>query len=144
MFRSYPFRILLVALVAAVLFSACSSKTPEQEVLDARDLWKVEIVDSIEHEDGSLSAQFRLSGPVKNDLETLTVRIEILGVDDQVLETVWHPFDVSGIERGITVEQVVRLPATVEPIGNLAVDPVRRPTPEQIPHIPELATLPRS
>lgn len=141
MFRSYPFRLLGIILATSVILAGCSSKSPEQKVLDARSLWKVEIVDSIEHEDGSLSAQFRLSGPVKNELETLTVRIEMLGVDDRVLQTLWHPFDVAGVERGITVERVVRLPATSEPIGNLAVDPVRSPTPDQIPNIPELANL---
>lgn len=142
--RPNPIRPIVVVVTALVVLAACSIKSPQQKVLDARALWKVEIIDSIEHEDGSLSAQFRLSGPVKNELEALTVKIELLGTDDSVLQTVWHSFDIAGVDRGVTVERIVRLPATAAPIGNLAVDPIRNPTADQIANIPELASLPGS
>jgi len=127
--------------LAAALFAGCGPSDPYEAALKERTRWTVELLSFTPLEDGSAIAGFRLSGPVNNRLKQLTVRLDIQGADGDVIESVWHTFDVSDAKRGVTVERSVKLPATAVPGETLAMDPVLQPGEDDIPRIPELASL---
>jgi hypothetical protein len=126
-----------------VLLVGCAPEDPVQSVLKERRLWKIDLLSFLVREDGKVSAQFRLTGPVKSSLERLTVRIEQLDLSGQVLAVSWNAFDISDVSRGGPVDQYLVLDAASggEEIESLRVDPMLVPEPSDIPHIPELQGL---
>jgi hypothetical protein len=134
-----PFAILAIGLLLACL--GCAGSDPVDKVLKQRARWKVELLSFTVLEDGRSRASFRLSGPVKNELETLTVRLDMVDVNEEVIQTVWHSFDVSDIQRGVPTERSVNLPPTDVPVEGIGMDAVLQPSEDDFRHIPELAGI---
>ena len=126
-----------------VLLVGCAPQDPVQSVLKERRLWKVDLLSFLVREDGKVSAQFRLTGPVKSNIDRLTVRIEQLDASGQVLAVSWNAFDISDVSRGGPVDQylVLNAPSGGDEVDSLRVDPMWVPEPSDIQHIPELQGL---
>lgn len=90
-------------------------------------------------EDGTITLNARVSGPVHSKLERLTVRIVLQDAAGNPVGHVWRTLDLSGIKRGGPEDILLRLEApagaSVEGIG---IDTVPVPGPEDLPHIEEL------
>ncbi len=130
------------ALVACflVLLAGCAAEDPVQRVLKERRSWKVDLLSFLVREDGKVSAQFRLTGPVKNNLERLTVRIEQLDQSGEILAVSWNAFDISEVRRGGPVDRYVVLdgPPGGGEVESLRVDPMFIPDPSDYPKMPEV------
>ena len=126
-----------------VLLIGCVANDPVQSVLKERRVWKVDLLSFLVRDDGKVSANFRLTGPVSNNLETLTVRIEQLDATGKVLAVSWNAFNISEVRRGGPVEKYLLLdpPAGGGEVESLRVDPMVQPDPSDMEHIQELQGL---
>jgi hypothetical protein len=124
----------------AVAFG-CAPRDPVEQVLERRNRWAVELLSTVQREDGSLLAQFRLAGPVKRELDHLTIRIDLHDAGGDVRESVWHAFDLTGIQRGTPTELMVVLPALDPPAEGVTFSSVPAPGEEDRRHIVELQGL---
>ena len=137
-------RPVLTALVLVLsVLVGCGPSDPQERILAQRALWKVDLLSFLVREDGKVSAQFRLTGPVKSNIERLTVRIEQLDPSGEVLAVSWNAFDISDVSRGGPVDQylVLNAPSGGEEVDSLRVDPMWVPELSDMPHIPELQGL---
>lgn len=126
--------------VILTLLPGCGGD-PVEKVLKERARWKVDLLSFAVLEDGRSRATFRLSGPVKSGIDMLTIRIDMVDANDEVIHSVWNTFDVSGIQRGVPAETSVYLPPTDPPVEGVGMDPVLRPSEDDFAHIPELSGI---
>ena len=89
-------------------------------------------------EDGRITLNARLVGPVRSKIDRLTVRIELRDAQSVVVDHEWWTVDLSGIRRGGPKDVLIRLPAREVAVEELTIDPVLNPGPEEIPNIEEL------
>jgi|GEM_PF-6177657 len=141
--RIVGFLIAVSVVFGLSLFTGCARPDPIEKALEERRGWKVDLVTFLVKEDGKTSAQFRLTGPVDNHLEQLTVKVEQLDADGEVLSASWNTFDVAEVRRGGTVERLLLLdpPADGGQVESLRVDPLVTPDPSDYDHLPELQGL---
>ena len=92
-------------------------------------------------EDGRITLNARLLGPVRSQIDRLTVRIELRDAQGTVVDREWWTLDLSGIQRGGPEDVLIRLPAREVAVEELTIDPVLDPTPEEISHIEELQMM---
>jgi hypothetical protein len=126
-------------LALGVLFH-CGPSDPRERILEERERWKVSTLGQwAMSQDGAITLNLRVSGPVQSELEQLTVRVLFQDATGNTLAHEWRTLDLSGIQRGGPEDILLRLQApagaSVEGIG---VDTVPVPAPEDIPHIEEL------
>ncbi len=89
-------------------------------------------------QDGRITLNARLLGPVRSKIDRLTVRIEMRDAQGRVVDHEWRTLDLSEIQRGGPEDILIRLPAREVAVEELTSDPVLDPGPEEIPHIEEL------
>ena len=89
-------------------------------------------------EDGRITLNARLLGPVRSKIDRLTVRIEMRDAQGSVVDHEWWTLDLSEIKRGGPKDVLIRLPAREAAVEELTIDPVLEPGPQEIPHIEEL------
>lgn len=132
-----------LGLVAAVALgsAACSRKDPRERALQERGRWTVGLQSFVQRPDGGVTAAVRLTGPTKTPLHTLTVRITMRGTGDRELASLWHSFPLDDIVNGGPVDRMIDLPAVGETVESVALDPVLRPSVDDVVHIAELAGL---
>ena len=135
--------VVAVALVGIALAPGCMDGDPVGEILKTRMLWKVDLAGFVQRENGAISAQFRLSGPVNNRLQYLTVKIELLDASDRLLAESWEIFDLREVKRGGPVERFLTIPGPDGEgvVESIRMDPVNYPEPDEYAHIAELAGL---
>lgn len=133
----------VATLTVLVIASGCGPSDPAREVLETRRHWKVDLMGFVQQEDGAVSAQFRLSGPVYSKLADLTVRCDLLDAEDRIISTHWNSFDLREVRRGGPVERflTVRPPDGSLAVESIRLDPVHYPEPGDYAHIPELDGL---
>ncbi|MBD3868462.1 MAG: hypothetical protein IFK94_10100 [Acidobacteria bacterium] len=130
-------------LVLIALCMGCEAEDPARNVLKTRRLWNVDLSGFVQREDGAISAQFRLSGPVDNRLDDLTVKIELLDAAGGELSTTWESFDLRDVKRGGPVERFLTIsgPGDDAVVESIRLDPVHYPETADYAHILELAGL---
>ena len=134
---------ILVLLAPVVLAPACRPQDPARDILKTRMQWKVDLTGFVQREDGAISAQFRLSGPVDSRLDDLTVKIDLLDAAGDSLSASWESFDLRDVQRGGPVERFLTVSGPVDGavVESIRLDPVHYPEPADYAHIPELAGL---
>jgi hypothetical protein len=95
-----------------------------------------------QNEDGTVIADLLVEGPVRIELDTLTVEFIQYGTDGEAAGSEWIALDISGMERGTPMQKLVRVQALTDGLDGLAVDMHRHPAEEVLPRIRELATEP--
>ncbi len=103
--------------VLLLLAGGCAPSDPLEAALAERAAWKVDVIRWLQDDDGNIVVSLRVGGPVHAELQTLTVRIELLDGDGGVLREDWRELKLSGISRGVTKELMMRLApieATIE------------------------------
>ena len=135
--------VVAVVLACIALIPGCMEGDPAGKILKTRKLWKVDLSSFVLREDGAISAQFRLSGPVNSRLQYLTVKLELLDVSGQVLAYSWESFDLRDVKRGGPVERFITIPGPDGEgmVESIRLDPVHYPEPDEYAHIVELAGL---
>lgn len=135
--------VVAVVLVCIALVPGCMESDPARKILKTRKLWKVDLASFVVREDGAISAQFRLSGPVNSLLQDLTVKIELLDASGQVLAESWESFDLRDVKRGGPVERFITIPGPDGEgmVESIRLDPVHYPEPDEYAHIVELSGL---
>ena len=130
-----PATCLLVLLV----LPHCGPSDPHERILEDRARWKVSNLGWAMDDEGAITLNVRVSGPVRSSLDRLTVRILLQDAAGNSVTDEWRTLDLSGIERGGPEDLLLRLQApegtSVEGIG---IDTVPVPGPDDIPHIEEL------
>ena len=134
-------RAVLLGLVC-VAAVACGAKDPRQQALQERGRWEVRLLSWVQNDDGSLLLSTRLSGPPNSKLDRLTVRFHLLDAAEETAERVWHTYDLSQVPRGLPQDFEVRLPAVETTSEGIGISRVLEPSPEEEPHIVELARSP--
>jgi hypothetical protein len=134
-----PLRPALFAiLVLLVCLAACGPSDPRERVLEERARWRVTLLDWAMGPDGTITLSLRLSGPVRSELERLTVRIVLQDAQGNPVDHEWRTLDVSGVERGGPEDVLLRLEPRGPDVAGIGIDPVPRPGPEEAAHIEEL------
>jgi hypothetical protein len=127
----------LTALLA-VLAAACGTSDPREAVLQDRARWNVSVQSWSQGQDGTVTIATRLSGPPNSKLKELTVRVQLVDESSQVIENVWHTFDLSDVQRGGPADKIIRVPEFPHEVYGAGIDPVLVPKPEDEGQIPEL------
>jgi hypothetical protein len=135
--------VLAAVLVFVALCPGCAEYDPAREVLNTRRNWNVDLAGFVQRDDGAISAQFRLSGPVDSRLDDLTVKIELLDAAGDSMSATWESFDLRDVKRGGPVERFLTVPGPGggAVVDSIRLDPVHYPEPADYAHIPELAGL---
>jgi len=129
----------LVCLLLLALSSAgCGPSDPRERILSERARWTVTPLSWSMSEDGRITLNARLVGPVRSKIDRLTVRIEMRDGEGGVVDHEWWTLDLSEIQRGGPEDVMIRLPARQAAVEQLTIDPVLLPGPEEISHIEEL------
>jgi hypothetical protein len=138
--RSLGRAIAFVALIAVVSLSTtgCGPQDPKERILQERARWNVTVLNWSQGEDGTVTISTRLSGPPNSTLGELTVRLQLFDADSQVIESVWHTFDLSDVQRGGPADKIVRVREFPHEVFGAAVDPVFTPTADEEARISEL------
>ena len=121
-----------------VLAAGCGPSDPTERVLHERARWQVALESWALADDGTITLSARVSGPVRSELDRLTVRILFLDAEGNPVGHEWWTLDVSGIERGGPEDVMLRLASRGHDVDGLGIDPVANPDPDEIPNIPEL------
>lgn len=124
--------------ILAVLAAACGESDPKEGILQDRARWDVTVQSWSQADDGTVTIGTRLSGPPNSKLSELTVRVQLVDSDSQIIETVWHTFDLSDVQRGGPADRVIRVREFPQEVSGAGVDPVYSPTAEEQAQIPEL------
>jgi len=127
----------LLAILAA-LASGCGPSDPKEGILQDRARWDVTVQSWSQGQDGTVTIGTRLSGPPNSKLSELTVRVQLVDSDSQIMETVWHTFDLSDVQRGGPADKVIRVREYPQEVSGAGVDPVYAPTAEEQAQIREL------
>ena len=127
----------LLAILAA-LASGCAPSDPKEGILQDRARWNVTVQSWSQGQDGTVTIGTRLSGPPNSKLSELTVRVQLVDSDSQIIETVWHTFDLSDVQRGGPADKVIRVREFPQEVAGAGVDPVYTPTAEEQAQIREL------
>ena len=127
-------------LLLALSLADCGSSDPREQILSDRARWTLTPLSWSMSEDGRITLNARLLGPVRSQIDRLTVRIELRDAQGTVVDREWWTLDLSGIQRGGPEDVLIRLPAREVAVEELTIDPVLDPTPEEISHIEELQT----
>ncbi len=126
--------LLLLALSSA----SCGPSDPRERILSERARWTLTPLSWSMSDDGRITLNARLLGPVRSKIDRLTVRIELRDAEGGVVDHEWWTLDLSGIKRGGPKDVLIRLPAREAAVEALTIDPVLQPGPQEIPHIEEL------
>jgi hypothetical protein len=131
---------LLAALLAilAAFACGCGPSDPKEGILQDRARWNVTVQSWSQAQDGTVTIGTRLSGPPNSKLSELTVRVQLVDSDSQIIEAVWHTFDLSDVQRGGPADKVIRVPEFPQEVSGAGVDPVYTPTAEEQVQIREL------
>lgn len=132
--------ILRASLLAifAVLAVGCGESDPKEGILQDRARWDVTVQSWSQSQDGTVMIGTRLSGPPNSKLSELTVRVQLVDSDSEIIETVWHTFDLSDVQRGGPADKVIRVREFPQEVSGAGVDPVYTPTAEEQAQIREL------
>jgi hypothetical protein len=131
--------VIVQSVLLALLIIGCGPSDPRQRILDERARWEVALLNwSQSASDGTVNIAVRLSGPPNSAIDRLTVLVRLADEQDQVIDSVWHTFDLSDVERGGPADKLIRVSGFSEEIYGAWIEPVYQPTPEQEQHIPEL------
>jgi hypothetical protein len=134
-----PEALLMPALLlAAAMLAGCGPSDPEQAVLEQRARWDVQVLSWAQDAEGAINISTRVSGPPSSKLDSLTVRIKLLDSAGNVVDTVWHTYDLGKVPRGGPADVIIRIPRASEAVTSLAVDMALIPTAEERAHIEEL------
>jgi hypothetical protein len=68
----------------------------------------------------------------------LTVRVQLFDEAEAVIDTVWHTFDLSDVQRGGPADRIIRIRQLPQEVAGAGLDPVLQPTADEEAHIPEL------
>ena len=128
-------------LLLALSLADCGPSDPREQILSDRARWTLTPLSWSMTEDGRITLNARLLGPVRSQIDRLTVRIELRDAQGTVVDREWWTLDLSGIQRGGPEDVLIRLPAREVAVEELTIDPVLDPTPEEISHIEELQTM---
>ena len=120
--------------------SACAPADPHRKVLEERARWAVNLEGWATREDGTITAEFLVKGPVRSDLRQLTVRVEFYGPQGELLEQRWKTLDLSRVSMGTPTRMTLSFAPPEGQVEGLAVVHVTNPSSEEERHIPELAT----
>lgn len=120
---------------------ACAPSDPLQAALEERGRWDVTLLNWVAGDDGRITGSARVSGPPNGSLQRLTVRVVLLDAQSRAVGREWWTIDLSEVERGGPKDEHFRLPAPAGEIEGLSLERVLAPTPDELPHIPELAGL---
>ncbi len=131
-------KLLLCLLAACLALAGCAPADPHQRVLKDRARWNVDVLDVSQNNAGTITIATRVSGPPGSNLAQLTVRVQLTGAESEVIESRWHTFDLSGVERGGPADMVIVLPEFAAEVFGAGVDMVLAPTAEERAQIKEL------
>jgi hypothetical protein len=134
--RTFTFATLLALL--AVVASGCGDRDPKEKILQDRARWNVAVQSWSQGEDGTVTIGARLSGPPNSKLAELTVRVKLVDSESEIIETVWHTFDLSDVQRGGPADKIVRVREFPQEVFGAGIDPVLAPTAEEQAQISEL------
>lgn len=135
-------RFAFVALAAAILVTACGPSDPYTAALEERAAWKVELESIVEGVDGRTVAGFRITSPVRKELDRITVHLVGKAADGTTTFERWQTFTVPELVAGQTATKQIEVPASDPRTEGIEFDRVLAPTPEQRGSIPELASIP--
>jgi hypothetical protein len=121
-----------------VIAVGCGSKDPKESILQDRARWNVSVQSWSQGKDGTVTIGTRLSGPPNSKLSELTVRVQLVDSDSQILETVWHTFDLADVQRGGPADRIIRVNQFPHDVSGAGIDLVYSPTAEEQSHIREL------
>lgn len=124
--------------IVAVVAAGCGDKDPQDSILQDRARWNVAVQSWSQGDDGTVMIGARLSGPPNSKLSELTVRVQLVDSDSQIIETVWHTFDLSDVQRGGPADKIVRVREFPQEVFGAGIDPVLSPTAEERAQISEL------
>ncbi len=130
--------VLLISMLAFVALVGCGSSDPAERILEQRALWDVALLSWAQGEDGAINVSTRVSGPPNSKLDRLTVRIKLLDSAENVVDTVWHTYDLGQVPRGGPADLFIRIPQASESVTALALDMALIPSPEERKRIEEL------
>ena len=133
-----PVALFALLSIIAVLAAGCGSTDPKERILQDRARWNVTVLSWSQAEDGTVTISARLSGPPNSGLDELTVRLQLFDSDSQVIESVWHSFDLSDVQRGGPADKIVRVREFPREVFGAGIDPVLVPTAEEESRINEL------
>ena len=124
--------------ILAVVATGCGDRDPKQSILQDRARWNVAVQSWSQGEDGTVTIGARLSGPPNSKLSELTVRVKLVDSESEIIETFWHTFDLSDVQRGGPADKIVRVREFPQEVFGAGIDPVLAPTPEEQAQISEL------
>ena len=130
--------VLAALLLVLPVLVRCGPSDPQARILSQRASWKVDLLSWAMADDGGITISARLSGPVRSELKRLTVRIEMLNAQGEIVDDVWETLDLSAVQRGGPEDIFIRLPARSTIIEGIGINLVSDPDPEEIQHIEEL------
>jgi hypothetical protein len=133
-----PVALFALVSIIAVLAAGCGVSDPRERILQDRARWNVTVLSWSQGEDGTVTIGTRLSGPPNSALEELTVRLQLFDSDSQVIESVWHSFDLSDVQRGGPADKIVRVGEFPHEVFGAGIDQVLAPTVEEEARIKEL------
>jgi hypothetical protein len=131
-------RILLIPILAAVALAGCAPSDPAEAILEQRALWDVRVLSWAQDADGAVNISTRISGPPSSKLDRLTVRVKLLDSAENIVDTVWHTYDLSQAPRGGPADLFIRIPQASESVAALSLDMALIPSPEERERIEEL------
>ncbi len=134
----FPAAAAIPLLALLVLSTGCGPSDPRERLIEDRARWQVALQSWAMAEDGTITLSARVIGPVRSDLEQLTVRILFQDAAGAAIGHEWWTLDISGIERGGPKDVMLRVASRGLEVEGVGIDPVSVPGPEDIPHIPEL------
>lgn len=137
MWKAVPARS--AAALVALLLAACGGGDARRAVLEERVRWKVEPLSMAATPDGGMVVSARITGPVRSDLERLTVRLLLEDAQGRTVGHEWRTLDVSAISRGRPTEVNLIVAPRDQPIAAVGIDLVPSPTPAEAERMPELA-----
>lgn len=129
--------LLLLALASA----GCGPSDPRERILSERAKWSVTPLSWSMGQDGRITLSARLVGPVRSQIDRLTVRVEMRDAQGAVVGHEWWTLDLSEVRRGGPEDVLFRFPAAAAGVEELTIDHVLDPGPEEAPHIEELARI---
>jgi hypothetical protein len=124
--------------VLAVLAAGCGSGDPKESILQDRARWNVSVLSWSQSDDGTVTIGTRLSGPPNSKLAELTIQVQLVDSESQIIEAVWHTFDLSDVRRGGPADKIVRIREFPQEVFGAGIDLVLSPTAEEEAQISEL------
>ena len=124
--------------ILAALVAGCGPSDPKESILQDRARWNVSVLSWSQSDDGTVTIGTRLSGPPNSKLSELTVRVQLVDADSEIIETVWHTFDLSDVQRGGPADKIVRIGEFPQEVFGAGIDLVLSPTAEEEAQISEL------